>query len=368
MGSLSRWFPGPRDALVAAVVVGTINAALNAVLTVAVRVSWDPEDVNSVGQEATVGLITFFGGVVLVLTCLLTGLPQRRGSVQVLAAVALSVAFGAVRTILDQAVLPIAGDTTGVVILLGVSSVASLVVASPALLVSVLVARRRAEQDAREAEQVRNRAATAALEADEAQLRQEVAEHLHGTVQNRLVVVGAGLDQLAAESEAEGRPDRAETLRSWAQMIDTVRERDVREISHQVFPTGLDIGLAQGLGLLLDRLPTSVATSVHLGDGVREADEGLSIADRLLIAATVEEGLTNALRHGHATRVDLGLAVRDGTLTTTLRDNGDGLPGHGVQESGLLRHRARIDARGGRIDLAPGESEGTVLSVSVPLD
>ncbi len=359
--------PTPRDAFVAAGVVGVINAVLWTALNVMVRVSWDVDDNNTIAQELTFGLITFAGGVLLVVVCLFAGLPQRRRAVQLAGAVALSALLGLLRTAVDQKVMPLATDTFGFLLVLMLSFVGYLVVASPAILVSNLVARRYAAEQARLAERESNRAATAALEAEEAAMRREVAEHLHGTVQNRLVLVGAGLDQLASDSDDEGRPDRADALRAWARMIDTVRERDVRAISHQVFPTGLDIGLVQALSLVLDRLPPAVATSMHSSEGVREADQRIPIADRLLVAAAVEEGMTNALKHGHATRVALDLAVRDGVLIVTLDDNGTGLPANGVQESGLLRHRARLEPRGGGIELLPGETGGTRLLVRLPI-
>lgn len=352
MGALR---PAPRDALRAAAVVGVVNAALWSMLVVAVRVSWDADDVNTVAQEAAIGVITLVGGVLLVAVCLVGELPSRRRSIRLIAVLALSVVFAAVRTVVDQRVLPLASDTHSELLVLGINTLAYLMVASPAILVSALVARRQAEQEAREA-----------VEADEADLRREVSEHLHGAVQNRLVLVGAGLDQLAAESDREGRPERADALRAWAQMVDTVREQDVRVISHQVFPTGLDLGLAQALGLLLDRLPTSVATSFHLGDGVRELDQALPIADRLVVAAVIEEGLTNALKHGHATRISLDLAVEDHALVAVLDDDGVGLPAGGTTESGLLRQRARLEPRGGRIVLGDGPS-GTRLRVVLPI-
>lgn len=354
----------PRDALVASAMVGGINALIWSVLVMAVRVSWDANDENTALEELEVGGVTLLGGLVVVALCLVTRLPRRPRWVQWAGALVLSAVLGAVRTVIDQLVLPI---PDAVWWQWGISVAGYLVVASPAILVSNLVVRRWAEQEARRAERERNRAATAALEADEAELRRKVAEHLHGTVQNRLVLVGAGLDQLAVESDAEGRPDRADTLRAWVQMIDTVREQDVRVISHQVFPTGLDLGLAQALGLLLDRLPTSVATSMHLGDGVREADQALPLADRFIVAAIIEEGLTNALRHGRANRVGLALDVADGALTVTLDDNGVGLPAGGVLESGLLRHRARVESRGGRIDLTDRPGGGTRLRVTLPV-
>lgn len=360
--------PAPRDALVAAGWVGVINAALWAILSVVVRISWDVEGVNTVGRELLVGLIIFTMGVLLVVVCLQTRLPLRRRHEQLVGAIILSAVLGLGRTAIDQKVIPFAEDTGSFLIWWAVAVVGNLVVASPAILVSNLVARRLRAEQARITDRERNRAATAALEAEEAAMRRQVAEHLHGTVQNRLVLVGAGLDQLAVESDDEGRPDRADALRGWARMIDTVRERDVRAISHQVFPTGLDIGLVQALGLVMDRLPPSVATAMHSGEGLREADQRIPIADRLLVAATVEEGLTNALKHGHATRVALDLEVDDHTLSVTLDDNGTGLPAGEVRESGLLRHRARLEPRGGGIELLPGAAGGTRLRMWLPID
>lgn len=359
--------PSPsRDAFTTAAVVGGTNALLAAALAVAVRSSWGRATPQPRGWESAIGTVTLACGVGMVLTCLLLRLPQRRPVTQVTGTVALAATFGGVRTLVSEAVLPLAAQLdAGPVSLWVFSTGAYLVVAGPALLVSTLDARRGAEHEARLSEQEQHRTTTAALEQDEVELRQHVAAHLHGAVQNRLVVVSVGLEHLAEESEAERRPDRAAALREWAHVIDTVRERDVRAISHRVFPTGLDLGLVQALSTLLDRLPTSVATSFRVTERAHEGDQDVPVADRLIVAACVEEGLTNALRHGGATRVDLGLDLAGSTVRAVLDDDGVGLPGS-VRESGLLGHRARIESRGGRVDLA-GRDRGARLTIELPL-
>lgn len=49
----------------------------------------------------------------------------------------------------------------------------------------------------------------------------------------------------------------------------------------------------------------------------------------------MQEGITNAIRHGHATRVQVRCHIEDGVLEVSVRDNGIGCksvtPGFGLQ-------------------------------------
>jgi signal transduction histidine kinase len=359
-----------REAFVGAAVVGWTNALIWALLVSTVPVPWrslGSADPHGLRDELVIGLVTFAGGALLVTLCLLVGLLRRLQAVQVPMTVLLSVALGIQRGLVVDAVVPVTEYSAAIRL---ISVLGYLVVVSPAVLVSHLIARRSAAQRARWASEERGRTALAEADAAQAALRREVAEHLHGTVQNRLVIVGAGLDRLAEDADAEGRPEQADSLRAWAAMVDQMREQDVRAISQKMFPAGLAIGLAQALALLLDRLPTTVATSFALGEGAREADQRLPLADRLAVASTVQEGLTNALLHGHATAVALRLEVTGDpahpVLAAVLDDNGTGLPAQGLTLSGLLRHRGRLEPHGGTLSLEQRPEGGARLTVRIP--
>jgi len=79
----------------------------------------------------------------------------------------------------------------------------------------------------------------------------------------------------------------------------------------------------------------------------------------------VQEGLINAYRHGHATRVGMTLREAGGCLSVRIKDNGVS-PKKLVKGIGLEGMEERISEAGGTIDFSSGES-GFEIRASIPL-
>ena len=83
----------------------------------------------------------------------------------------------------------------------------------------------------------------------------------------------------------------------------------------------------------------------------------------------VQEGLNNALRHAHASQVDVELRAQRHSLTVTVTDDGVGLseewsrPGH----YGLRGLSERVGHLGGKLTLRNQERRGTLLAAEIPL-
>ena len=103
------------------------------------------------------------------------------------------------------------------------------------------------------------------------------------------------------------------------------------------------------------------------------------LAGRLVLASdeedtlyrVVQESMTNAVRHGHATEILVRLTRRDNLLTVEIWDNGLGC-GDGVEEGFGLRHmRERLGLLGGSLTCGNREEEdgqrGFYLVVSLPV-
>lgn len=219
------------------------------------------------------------------------------------------------------------------------------------------------------------RAAQAARRAEQASLeaRREVARHLHGGVQQRLVMLSHRMERLAAD---EGMTALAAArLRDLAEDFDEIREHEVRELSHSLVPVGIDIGLREAMFVALGRLPSAVSTSVTFDptilDGLEDPDRPrLAVTDRLLMLGVMQEGVTNAVRHGDAGRIDvhLGIDLRDGVeLTLSVDDDGRGLAGHAAPASGLGHLRDRLRRRGGSLVLTERAEGGCRLAARLPL-
>lgn len=207
--------------------------------------------------------------------------------------------------------------------------------------------------------------ALASLQQEELRVRRSIAEQLHGTLQNRFVLLAAELSDVARGVDTSAR-ERIHTVRG---DLDELRERELRALSSSLYPEQLDRGLLPALRALMARVPASIGVEVELADpaaALEGADESLDVGRRLVLVRVAEEGLSNALRHGNATRVGLALALDGERLTLTFADDGDGVePSPGL--SGLARLRDRLAGFGGTLDLTPSSDGGAVLRATLPV-
>jgi len=81
-----------------------------------------------------------------------------------------------------------------------------------------------------------------------------------------------------------------------------------------------------------------------------------------------QEAIHNAIRHGRATRVDIGVAADLREITLEVRDNGRGIaPSALASGIGLRVMKHRANALGGSLDILPGEAGGTLVRCRAPL-
>jgi signal transduction histidine kinase len=94
---------------------------------------------------------------------------------------------------------------------------------------------------------------------------------------------------------------------------------------------------------------------------------GVSAGTGLCAYRTVQEGLTNALRHAPGSRVDVTVAGDDDLLTVQVIDvGGTRVTDPGGSGTGLVGLRERVLLCGGRLQ-AGGSGDGYRLQVSLPL-
>jgi len=74
----------------------------------------------------------------------------------------------------------------------------------------------------------------------------------------------------------------------------------------------------------------------------------------------------NAVRHAHASRVDIVPAVGPGHVTLTVRDDGVGMARDAVRGPGLASMRHRAAATGARRYVPSSSGEGTNMRVELP--
>ncbi|MGW6201330.1 histidine kinase [Kribbella sp. NPDC055110] len=218
---------------------------------------------------------------------------------------------------------------------------------------AVEIARLRAELNVQLVEVKASRARIVAAAHAE---RRRIERDLHDGAQQRLVSIGLALrhaqHQLGASPTGEIRATLDGAVAEAAVAIG-----ELRELARGLPPSQLDSGLAPACAELARRAPLPV--SVRMPD--RRFDTGVEAAAYFICC----EGLTNAVKHAAASRVDLIADQHREHLVVRVVDDGIGgaAPRTGTGLTGLAD---RVAALGGTFHVHSRPGAGTTLVAELP--
>lgn len=209
---------------------------------------------------------------------------------------------------------------------------------------------------------------SARLLAVQEQERARLARELHDEIGQQLTAIRFNLHAIGAAQDVEGPSRRlADCVAIVDQTLDRVRARvlDLRP------PMLDDMGLGAALDWYCRRQEERAGVCILL-----EGAESLGrLGEPLEITAfrVVQEAVSNALQHGGADQVSVGLWVDDGALRIDVADTGRGFDGHragtrGAREGyGLTAMRERVALVGGFFALSSEPGMGARIEVRLPL-
>jgi signal transduction histidine kinase len=146
----------------------------------------------------------------------------------------------------------------------------------------------------------------------------------------------------------------------------------LRALITELRPAALDqLGLEPALMALIDRTRSS---GLEVDADVRLAHEPGGETERLDpdletgVYRIVQEALTNAGKHGDATRVTVAVVESDTRVKVSVRDDGGGFdPNAATAGFGLAGMRERVELLGGELSLTSAPGLGTTVSAAVPV-
>jgi signal transduction histidine kinase len=201
-------------------------------------------------------------------------------------------------------------------------------------------------------------------------VRRDIAQQLHGSVQNRLIIL---LHRLAELERTASPTELAEEIGDLRQKLAELLENQVRSISHRLYPSILRRGLIAALRSLEDQLEAALPIEMELDEELvqhERADPKL-IPEQVRLAAyrIAEEALTNAVKNAKASRITMALGLSSqGWLRLTVQDNGQGFDSGSVSGGvGLLMMQDYAEVVGGRCVVHSAPDEGTEVTAILPL-
>ena len=184
-------------------------------------------------------------------------------------------------------------------------------------------------------------------QATASRLREDVGTSLRGA-----------LGELAA---IVGKLEQAEATTALAVVLDELAqaETEVESLVAGVLPDRIsDRPLADFISDLADRSPVPVTIEIS-PDLTADPDTEATLF------FVCSEGLTNAVKHARATKIDVTLGIDGRDVVLRVADDGRG--GADPSGSGLQGLADRIAARGGRLRVESSPGAGTTLTAILPL-
>ncbi len=196
--------------------------------------------------------------------------------------------------------------------------------------------------------------------------RRRVAHELHDDVGQALTALRMNLQLFRHDLTDEAAKAKMDGIVDFTQ---TIVEK-VRRVSYGLHPPALDtLGLNLALtGLCEGFTEHTELPIIYTGQEV----PGLSETAQISLYRIVQESLTNAARHAHATEVTVELSDRGTEVILEINDNGQGfdlaqiMAQVGRTGLGLLGIRERAEILGGRVEIQSEPGQGTHIRVIVP--
>lgn len=191
--------------------------------------------------------------------------------------------------------------------------------------------------------------------------RNRLSREIHDSVGHALsaIVVQLGAIERTIESNQQVAKEVTKELRKYAQSSLSEVRRSVREIKPKEFEDYEGILIIEELIKNFKKL-----TGVDVRLAFTKEKWPLNSDQAFIIYRIVQEFLSNSVRHGKATLIQIYMVFSDYKLVVSLKDNGTG-GGNVVEGIGLKSMRERILELGGVFDYTTKPSEGFLVKIEL---
>lgn len=210
---------------------------------------------------------------------------------------------------------------------------------------------------------------SSSLIAAQDQERRRIARDLHDGLGQELCGAKMMVDCIRTQDQSIEWKERAAAEAS--ALIDQAIQQ-VRSISHLLHPPMLDeVGLQSSVQWYLDGLTNRSGLETSLEIQPKDFPR-LGPELETTIFRIVQEALTNVYRHAEAQKATIKLAIGDGGIVITVRDDGKGVPDSIADFEaneigiGIAGMRQRVKELGGDLRLRKG-NPGTLLEATIPV-
>ncbi|MDM5232536.1 sensor histidine kinase [Lysinibacillus pakistanensis] len=191
--------------------------------------------------------------------------------------------------------------------------------------------------------------------------RNRVSQDLHDTVGHIFTSVITSLDALPFLYQA----DKKEAEKSIKEISDLARNglNDVRKTIHHMSPMNHQT-LVESVQELIADFMKHTATDIKLN----VEGKAIKVSERVkfVIIRCIQEGLTNAKRHGQSTFIKVNISFKQEELIVLIEDNGNGCDELNLG-FGLRSMKDRISALAGTVNFHSKSNNGMRITCNIPI-
>jgi two-component system NarL family sensor kinase len=193
--------------------------------------------------------------------------------------------------------------------------------------------------------------------------RKRIAEDLHDSVAQKMVVAKLNLEALAQGLELA---DKKKTIYNNIDALLKESTKEVRSLSHSMMPHAFEqYGLTNSVKDFLDKIHKK---NLKINFNAEGDFSAIKENKALLIYRIMQECIQNVLKHSSATRLDISMICANNEADIIIEDNGNGFNANEVNYgTGLKNIQSRIEFLNGKSDINSTPGKGTVVAIYVPL-
>lgn len=198
------------------------------------------------------------------------------------------------------------------------------------------------------------------------QEQRRIGQDLHDGLGQMLTGIGLITKNLAQRLTSNKLPG-AEELNEIVELIHEADEQ-ARGLAHGLVPVNLE---ANGLITALKQLTEEIERMFNISCTFESSGTPLVYNNvrALHLYRIAQESISNAIKHGHSTKVSIYLNRNEGQIILRITDNGIGYENNNSQRPGMgvriMHYRARII--GGVLNIRKTPRGGTIVSCTVPV-
>ncbi|MEO3946988.1 histidine kinase [Gorillibacterium sp. CAU 1737] len=196
--------------------------------------------------------------------------------------------------------------------------------------------------------------------------RSRIARDIHDSIGHRLISVIVQLQALPYALKNEQGAQSEAIVKS---VLDVARGclQEVRTVVHNLGADETGAGTVS-LRSLMQHIAVPSHMDIHLEMGEQAEQEDWPLAVAVVLYRSLQEALTNTIRHANAQRIDIAVVQSEQAVELHYQDDGQLMPGSHWQEGfGLSSIRKRCQDAGGHCTIEARVPHGMAIDIWLPL-